>query len=152
MSATTPGPTPTGAQVSGPETLRRSVPVALLKEDGQPSSSAFIASSHDGMMSTLRERVAAEDAADRWKGKSPLAGVWPVAVDGGEANGAKVYDDGDEPCACGGSADGCGGPYPTDHASVDLRPFGRSRRERIAKQLRDAAVNDGALLKASTDS
>lgn len=151
MTTSTPEPAPTGPELAGPEFLRRVVPAAAMKDDGLPSSSAFMRSSHDEMMSTFREEIPVEDVADAWKGKSPMAGVWPVAVAGGTANGAKVYGDGLKPCACGGAKDGCEGDYPEGHASVDLREIGRSRRERLAKQFRDAAVKNGALLKAAND-
>ncbi|MFE4001485.1 hypothetical protein ACFX43_22150 [Nocardioides sp. YIM B13467] len=151
MTTSTPEPAPTGPEIRGPEVLRRVVPEAAMKDDGRPSSSAFMRSSHDSMMSTFREGVPVEDVAAAWKGKSPLAGVWPVGVIDGSANGAKVYDDGLKPCACGGANDGCEGDYPDGHASVDLREIGRSRRERLAKQFRDAAVQNGALLKAAND-
>ena len=123
-----------------------------MKRDGTPGSSAFIASSHDGMMSTLRERVEPDDAARRWSGKSPLAGVWPVAVEDGDVlgvdgDGLEVasYADGGHPCACGGGDPTCAGAYPSDHSSVDLRPATRPRRERIAKQLSQRAALVGAL-------
>lgn len=130
-------PAPTGPVIHPGEVLRRSVPEAATDPaTGKPASSAFIRSSHDEMMSTLRGSVSGEEAATRWSGKSKLVGVWPVETTKLDSLSRVAYDDGGQPCACG--ADDCP-PYPDDHASVDLRVGTRGERERFAKKMKDRA-------------
>ena len=140
--------TPTGRPLSGSETLRRSVPLTMMKADGTPSSSAFVRSTHDLMVSTVRGSVDPENVAARWAGSSRLAGVWPIELSECASRDLPVYDDAQHPCACGGLGKQCDGPYPRDHASVDLRAVTRSKGERLARQLRDFAVGAGPLLEA----
>ena len=135
-------PEPTGPAIPPGETLRRSVPEAVTNGDGQLTSSAFIRSSHDDMMSTFRECVSGEEAAARWSGKSRLVGVWPVETAKLASLSCAAYDDGGQPCACGSSD--CP-PYPGDHASVDLRGLSRGRREKFAKAMKERANELGPI-------
>lgn len=133
---------PTGPVIPPGETLRRSVPEAATDGDGLPTSSAFIRSSHDEMMSTLRGRVTGEEAAARWASTSQLVGVWPVETADLQSLERAAYDDAGQPCACGG--EDCP-PYPDDHASVDLRDLTRGRREKIARALKERARDLGPI-------
>lgn len=135
-------PKPTGPVIPPGEVLRRSVPEAAADAEGRPTSSAFIRSSHDEMMSTLRETVSGQEAAARWTGTSHLLGVWPVETAHLDSLSYVAYGDGGRPCACG--TDDCP-PYPEDHASVDLRGVSRGRREKFAQQMKARAKELGPI-------
>jgi hypothetical protein len=133
---------PTGPVIPPGEVLRRSVPEAATDAEGMPTSSAFIRSTHDAMMSTLRSNVSGHDTAARWTGRSQLAGVWPVETTHLHSHSQVAYADGGQPCGCGASD--CA-PYPADHASVDLRGLSRGRREKLAQQMKIRARELGPI-------
>lgn len=139
-------PKPTGPPVPRGEILSRSVPAAVADEDGRPTSSAFTRSSHDGLMSTFRQDLPAAEVAERWTGTSRLAGVWAVDMVHLETISRVAYADAGQPCACEGKMDDCEGPYPADHASVELRDLTkRSQLEKAAKAMKLRALEFGPL-------
>ena len=113
------------------EVLNRQVPPALWDHaKGRPMSCAFSPSTKDqGMMSTLRARVAAREAHRRWTEdlKYESLGTWGVKVGDANALGLECLDD--------GQVDG----LPADHASVDFTSLSRGARKVAGRKLRDLA-------------
>lgn len=113
------------------EVLNRQVPSVLWDDaHGRPMSTAFSPSSRDeGMLSTLRGRVAPKEAHRRYTrdlGYDSL-GTWGVRV--GDAHDLKLT------CV----DDGGIGEAPVDHASVDFGALARNDRKVAGRKLRDLA-------------
>lgn len=117
------------------EKLNRQVhPCHETEDDSKLSKMAFIEQEgHGFLMSTLRGRVAADEAFRRHVALGlETLGTWHVAIDDVYNNGLEVVDDG-----------GRNG-VPVDHASVDYNVLpGKNQRLRVARRLRDAAVERG---------
>lgn len=123
------------------EVLNRQVHPSQVDDVRGVSKAAFTPTPNDaGMLSTLRGHVDAAEAYRRHVEENGLnsAGTWGVSV--GEASAAEV------PVYC----DDCLPEVPPDHASIDFTPHPerpRSRRLRVADQLRRAAVARGPLFR-----
>ncbi|WP_207555732.1 hypothetical protein [Intrasporangium flavum] len=117
------------------EVLLRQVHPVHLDEDAVVQSVAFNPSrEHQGLLSTLRERVGAEEAYRRHKDAGlASAGTWGVSVREADENSLPCLDDEHLPDS------------PPDHASIDFSALSRKGAVRAAKLLRDAAVARGCL-------
>ncbi len=117
---------------AGEELLRQVHPIMC--PDGEPARTAFTPTKKDeGKLSTLRERVGADEAYRRHVEGLQLqsAGTWAVTVGEVDGAGCTAVDDGEDLAV-------------SDHASVDFTAVGgRGAIERAARKLRDAAVARG---------
>lgn len=108
--------------------------------DGVLSKSAFMPGSVDnGKMSTHRERIGAAEAYRRWTVDLQKRSVGTYGVTVGEivSAGLVALDDEDVEVP--------------DHASVDFTPYpGRSKREQLARKLREKALDRGCLYEDKT--
>lgn len=120
------------------ETLLRQVHPSQFPH-GEPSSEAFVPSERDKfLLSTLRERVGAQEAYRRWTEdlKKESVGTFGITVGEIESEGLMAVDD----------ADAIAQP---DHASVDFTAVpSKGKRKQIGRRLRDAAVSRGCLFHA----
>ncbi len=117
------------------ETLRRQVHPSRIGDDGHPMRLAYQPNSGDGgLLSTLRERVAPEDAYRRYveEQKHESVGTWGINVSSVEEAGLVCFDDSATVCA--------------DHASVDFREKSTTGAlKQATRKIRDASVEGGRL-------
>lgn len=120
------------------EVLLRQVHPVHLDEESVVQSVAFSPSrDHQGLLSTLRERVGPEEALRRHKDSGlATAGTWGVSVGEADENSLPCLDDEHLPDS------------PPDHASIDFSALSRKGAVRAAKLLRDAAIARGCLHEA----
>lgn len=124
------------------DVCQRIVHPSHIDEDGVfPSSGAFKLGRHDrGKLSTyLQSKLTADDALNAHRSRG-LEGdsVWGVSVAEAESQGLTVLDD-------GGSKTNPAPVYPYGHASIDMNGAKGKALVRLARNLKELAIERGRL-------